>query len=200
MLLSRTEIDGIRAGTIRLVFRRWRACRIAAGGTLTADGTVFGFDQVDALAAEAITGSDARDAGFPTREALLAALARYDGSTMYKIAIRPLSDDPRIGLRATILSSDAMQGVLAKLKRMDGSVAWTEDVLAVIDARSGHAADELARALGMDEGRFKPRVRRLKELGLTESLPTGYRVSQRGKAVLAAMLEARTADGGGVRE
>ncbi|MFC5749000.1 hypothetical protein [Actinomadura rugatobispora] len=28
-------------------------------------------------------------------------------------------------------------------------------------------------------------VRRLKELGLTESLPTGYRLSPRGRAVLA---------------
>lgn len=36
----------------------------------------------------------------------------------------------------------------------------------------------------MDVARFKPRVRQLKELGLTESLEVGYRLSPRGRAVL----------------
>jgi hypothetical protein len=31
---------------------------------------------------------------------------------------------------------------------------------------------------------FKRRVRRLKELGLTESLPVGYRLSPRGRSFL----------------
>jgi ribosomal protein S19E (S16A) len=38
----------------------------------------------------------------------------------------------------------------------------------------------------MDTQPFKLRVRRLKELGLTESLPKGYRVSPRGRAFLDA--------------
>jgi ribosomal protein S19E (S16A) len=35
---------------------------------------------------------------------------------------------------------------------------------------------------------FKRRVRQLKELGLTESLEVGYRLSPRGRAVLAHIL------------
>jgi len=35
-----------------------------------------------------------------------------------------------------------------------------------------------------DVPRFKRRVRQLKELGLTESLEVGYRLSPRGRAVL----------------
>lgn len=42
-----------------------------------------------------------------------------------------------------------------------------------------------------DELEFKPRVRRLKALGLTESLDVGYRLSPRGQAFLAEM-DART--------
>ena len=36
----------------------------------------------------------------------------------------------------------------------------------------------------MEKRPFKQRVRRLKELGLTESLEVGYRMSPRGKAYL----------------
>jgi hypothetical protein len=43
----------------------------------------------------------------------------------------------------------------------------------------------------VDRATFKRRVRRLKELGLTESLPVGYRVSPRGEAVLGLLVERR---------
>jgi ribosomal protein S19E (S16A) len=36
----------------------------------------------------------------------------------------------------------------------------------------------------MEKLRFKARVRQLKELGLTESLEVGYRLSPRGRALL----------------
>ncbi len=36
----------------------------------------------------------------------------------------------------------------------------------------------------MDKAGFKPKVRKLKALGLTESLKVGYRLSPRGEAVL----------------
>ncbi len=36
----------------------------------------------------------------------------------------------------------------------------------------------------MDKARFKTNVRKLKGLGLTESLEVGYRLSPRGEAVL----------------
>ena len=44
---------------------------------------------------------------------------------------------------------------------------------------------ELAAAAGQERAYFKLRVRRLKALGLTESLEVGYRLSPRGAAYLA---------------
>jgi hypothetical protein len=38
--------------------------------------------------------------------------------------------------------------------------------------------------MGRETAPFKRDVRKLKELGLTESLPVGYRISPRGMAVL----------------
>ena len=43
-------------------------------------------------------------------------------------------------------------------------------------------AAELAEAAGFETRWLKVRVRSLKELGLTESLKTGYRLSPRGRA------------------
>jgi predicted DNA-binding transcriptional regulator YafY len=46
-------------------------------------------------------------------------------------------------------------------------------------------AAELAAELGLETQPFKRDVRKLKELGLTESLEVGYRLSPRGAAFLA---------------
>jgi hypothetical protein len=48
----------------------------------------------------------------------------------------------------------------------------------------GVRAPDLAAGFGMETRPFKLRVRRLNELGLTESLRIGYRLSPRGEAVL----------------
>jgi ribosomal protein S19E (S16A) len=46
-------------------------------------------------------------------------------------------------------------------------------------------APDLAASVGRETKPFKIGVRKLKELGLTESLPVGYRLSPRGRAFLA---------------
>jgi hypothetical protein len=48
-------------------------------------------------------------------------------------------------------------------------------------------APDLAAQLGREKRPFKADVRKLKELGLTESLDVGYRLSPRGKAFLASV-------------
>ena len=55
----------------------------------------------------------------------------------------------------------------------------------------------LAEQLGMDRPAFKLNVRKLKALGLTESLEVGYRLSPRGAAFLAA---AERTNPGGLEE
>jgi hypothetical protein len=50
----------------------------------------------------------------------------------------------------------------------------------------------LAPRAGAELPLFKRRVRQLKELGLTESLEVGYRLSPRGRAVLEHILGNRS--------
>lgn len=54
------------------------------------------------------------------------------------------------------------------------------------DARqAGHASrEELAAELGFERAWLKLQIRKLKELGLTESLSPGYRLSPRGLRLL----------------
>jgi hypothetical protein len=54
----------------------------------------------------------------------------------------------------------------------------------LIDERPGARAADLAVAVDRPPPAFKADVRKLKELGLTESLTVGYRLSPRGRAVL----------------
>ena len=61
---------------------------------------------------------------------------------------------------------------------------WTGIVLALIREHPGRRAPELAEIMGLETRPFKARVRRLKELGLTESLAVGYQLSPRGRAFL----------------
>ena len=50
----------------------------------------------------------------------------------------------------------------------------------------GRKLEAVAARLGRDRKSFKTDVRKLKELGLTESLEVGYRLSPRGRAWLQA--------------
>ena len=56
--------------------------------------------------------------------------------------------------------------------------------LAAIDRRPATRAPDLAEGLGRETAVFKRDVRKLKELGLTESLEKGYRLSARGRALM----------------
>ena len=73
------------------------------------------------------------------------------------------------------------------VRRLDAASrhgAWTMTVLRLVRDRPAVRAADLAPLLGLETQPFKRDVRKLKELGLTESLEVGYRLSPRGRAVL----------------
>ena len=101
--------------------------------------------------------------------------------------------DPRIELRSrAALSDEDFAALIARLDRMDRGRhgPWTRAVLALIAARPAVRAGDLFADAGYpDMLSFKRDVRRLKELGLTESLEVGYRLSPRGLAAFTRMPE-----------
>jgi hypothetical protein len=186
VLLTREERERIVAGET-VVFRRWRRPTVRSGGTLRTACGVVAIDAIEHVEAAALRESDARRAGHPSLAALLAALAERPGE-IYRITLHHAGADPRIALRAEdALSAAALDELTRRLARLDAASragAWTWVVLDLIATRPAVRAAELAAQLGQETLIFKRNVRKLKELGLTESLEIGYRLSPRGRSLL----------------
>jgi hypothetical protein len=186
MLFNARALDGIAAGEIDLAFRRWKRPTVKAGGTLRTRAGVIAIDAVDPTSERRIRAEDARRAGFDTRAELLRSL-RQEGQ-LYRIEFRRIGDDPRVTLREQDEIGESERAELdARLERMDRARGepWTRRLLELIAEQPETLAADLAASLDMEKAPFKRDVRRLKELGLTESLLVGYRLSPRGRAYLA---------------
>ena len=184
MLLDARTLDAIAAGSVTLAVRRWRRPTVRAGGTLTTRVGVLAIDEVDVIDVEAITEDDVAQAGYTDRAALLAALGNRDGQ-LYRIRFHLAGPDPRIALRQRVaMAADEMAELERRLDRLDAHGPWTDQVLRLIADRPGVRAADLAAELGKERLAFKSDVRKLKALGLTESLEVGYRLSPRGRAYL----------------
>jgi hypothetical protein len=112
---------------------------------------------------------------------------------VFRVGIRFAGEDPRAVLRRTPPTPEEVAELRARLDRLDRASStgpWTAATLAIVDAHPERRAPELAEELGRPTPEFKRDVRKLKELGLTESLDIGYRLSARGAAVVDAALRA----------
>ena len=187
MLLRRAQLDGIRAGDISLAFRRWKRPTVKAGGRLKTAVGELAIEAVEPVTLQSITAKESRAAGFESLADLLQELRQREGR-VYRIRLHYAGVDPRIALRAQDdLSESELEALAARLRRSDAQSrggAWTTATLRLIANRPAIRAADLADELGLATQPFKQRVRRLKGLGLTESLEVGYRLSPRGKALL----------------
>jgi hypothetical protein len=99
--------------------------------------------------------------------------------TCYRIRLHP-SDaaDPRDIHRENLEFTDKDLARIGKLGD------WAIPVLRLIGQHPGVVSTKLAAAIGQERLAFKANVAKLKALGLTLSLDTGYRLSPRGEACL----------------
>lgn len=189
MIIRQAHLKGIASGAVTVAFRRWRSPTVKAGGSLRTSIGVLAIDAVDVVHERDITDAMAVAAGHPSRTALVAELARRTEGQLYRIRLRLAGPDPRVALRRrSSLSGDERDAILRRLDRLDASSKagpWTKAALAAIQRHPGLRAADLAASLGHETPWFKVQVRKLKELGLTESLEVGYRLSPRGRAVLS---------------
>jgi hypothetical protein len=216
VLLTNRIRDGVFAGEFDVAFRRWRKPTVKEGGRLrTALGEIL-IVKVRVIDPSEISDADALRAGYTCADDVRHDLFRErrvapsasggsrtakpnEDSRVYRIEMGRGGEDPRVTLRSsTNLDAEELAGVLAKLARMDdpksrvtGSTGsarsnWTCTTLELIETWPARRAPELAEMVGLETPVFKASVRKLKELGLTESLAVGYRLSPRGEVVLNA--------------
>jgi GNAT superfamily N-acetyltransferase len=187
MLFKQTMLDRIARGEVTVAFRRWRRPTVVSGGRLRTPVGELAIHAVEVTALEEITDTAARQAGFADREEVLAELRAGEGN-LYRIAFRLNREDPRKSLaRSDDLDAETaalIREALRDLDRRSRGPKWTDTYLRLVTAHTGVAAADLAGMARVDKALLKRRMRRLKELGLTESLDVGYRLSPRGERFL----------------
>ena len=178
---------GILAGRVTVSFRNWKRPHAAVGGVyrLRPSGAVK-VTGIRPVRLSDIEPDDLRRSGFDSVPAVAAFLRLPQSATVTRVefelageqAARPPAD----------LSIDQ---VVTRLRATDrrSAAAWTADVLALIRAHPATRAGDLAPRMGCETPVFKANVRKLKRLGLTQSLETGYRLTDLGERVAALMID-----------
>jgi hypothetical protein len=188
VLFNQRFVPGLLDGSITLAFRHWRKPAAKSGGRQRIPGGVLQVDDVRVIDQASITDEDVHRAGYESRAALLEELAAWPEGDLYRIELHLAGPDEREALRQQSELSDAeLTELRRKLDRYDAGKhgPWTLHTLRAIEEMPAQPAARLAHKLGRDVLlAFKTDVRRLKALGLTESLGTGYRISPRGRAYL----------------
>jgi len=190
MLFPSRFLEAIADGSVTLAFRRWKSARAKVGSRHHSPVGLVEIDAVDLVELADISVEDARNAGYESLDELLEWLSGR-GGPVHRVAFHFAGPDPRIELRnrsdLDAVEIDEIKARLAGFDRASEDAPWTAAVLEMIRDRPGVRAADLAASFGRETLPFKRDVRRLKELGLTESLEVGYRLSPRGRAFLETL-------------
>ena len=203
MLFTADAHPGLASGAITVTFRAWSRPQAKVGGRYKVGDVLLLVDSVNQVRVGDIGDDDARLAGAADAAAIVGRLSRrtrgrYGSAAggdvgpdtlVWRIAFhRVTPDGPRLADQDD-LGADDLAELDRRLDRLDAASShgpWTRPTLELIATRPGVVSTVLAETLGRERAPFKVDVRKLKRLGLTESLEVGYRLSPRGRAYLAA--------------
>jgi hypothetical protein len=190
VLLERRAREGILAGTVTVLYRRWRRPQVVAGRSYRTAAGLIAVEHVDIIDPAQLTDEDVRPAGYESADELRGQLRGSVDEPVYRLTVRPAGEpDPRDELAAdddlTPADIAEVDRRLSRLDRASPTGPWTVATLTAIRDNPGRRAGDLAAAAGRETAPFKLDVRKLKALGLTRSLQVGYRLSPRGEAYVA---------------
>ena len=189
MQFTKDSHQAVADGTITITFRLWKQPHARVGGRYAVGGVLIEVDDIEMIPFSAITNADIRRAGAKDRESLRARAAHagpiLDETLLYRITFHLVGEKPDPVRTPT--DAGHVAAVIAKLDRMDARSergAWTRTVLSLIRDHPGTVSTTLASNVGRPRSDFKADVRKLKALGLTESLEVGYCLTPLGNKVL----------------
>ena len=188
MQFTQDSHAAIAKGAITVTFRLWKRPHAKVGGLYAVGGVVIEVDAMEMMPFHAITTADVRRAGAPDRDALRARAAHAgpidDDTLLYRVEFHVVGAKPEP--EDAPIDDENVVRVIAKLDAMDARAKggpWTRRTLGLIDERPGTVSTELAAIVGRPRQDFKTDVRKLKALGLTESLESGYCLTPLGARV-----------------
>lgn len=191
MLFSASAWPGLADGSITVTFRTWSKPQAKVGGRYRVAGMLLEATAVSEVRVSVLTDDDALAAGEASLVTLLKRLKLPTAdSTVWRVDLRYVGIDDRIEQRIIDeLTDDDIAAMRIRLDRLDRGAGkhWTRATLQLIEKYPGVVSTALARHTGQERPDFKINVRKLKEMGLTESLQVGYQLSPRGVALLRAI-------------
>lgn len=191
MLFSASAWPGLADGSITVTFRTWTKPQAKVGGRYCVAGMLLEATAVGEVAVSKLTEDHAIAAGEADLTTLLKRLKQpAPDSSVWRVDLRYIGIDDRIERRAIDeLTDDDIAALRSRLDRLDrvASTPWTRTTLRLIEKYPAVVSTELAALTGQERPDFKLNVRKLKEMGLTESLQVGYQLSPRGVALLRAI-------------
>ena len=188
MQFTKDSHEAIAAGQITVTFRLWKRLHAKVGGQYTVGPVVIEVDSIEMIPFHAVTKRDIKLAGASSRDALRERAAHAgpidDDTLVYRIEFHVVG--AKSTRTATPFDDDHVALVNTKLDAMDArskADAWTRVTLRLIAEHEAMVSTDLAAQMHRPRMEFKADVRKLRALGLTESLEVGYRLTPLGRRI-----------------
>jgi len=189
----REDRDRVATGEITVTFRLWKSAKVKSGKAYcTGIGTVE-IEDVQIMPAGMISKRDVPRSGCRDVRSIWELAGEHTGAVvgpntlLYRVQFRVIGDVAPGSAPTAIADLDLLAKRLPRMDALSSRGAWTIEVLRLIERNPQVPARTLAAEMGWETLDFKPRVRRLKALGLTISHEIGYELSELGRAYLASI-------------
>ena len=188
MLFKQKHLEGIKAGTVTLAFRKWKSTQLKRGSLLKTDVGIVEITDIAIINEPHINEIDAQKAGFINLESLMKSIYSAEIGKIYKIHVRFLKETQAKKIKEKIsLSQSEIDSYKAKLLQMDKYARngfWTKDILTSIKDNPKLSATQLSLKTGKTKEWLTQSIRKLKNIGLTVSLDPGYDLTPTGKLLM----------------
>ena len=189
----REDRERVAAGEITVTFRLWKTAKVKAGKTCRTGIGTLQIEDVQVMPAGMVSKRDVPRSGYSDIRAIWELAGEHTNTIvgpdtlLYRVQFRFLGDVAPSSTPTAIADLDAVAKRLARMDALSSRGAWTIEVLRLIEHNPRVPARILAKEMAWETLDFKPRVRRLKTLGLTISHEIGYELSALGRAYLASL-------------
>ena len=191
MMFKQKFHAGIVAGDITCTFRYWKRTQVVAGNfyKINPIGRIE-VHKITTIKPDDLTQANAKASGFDSVAQLFAYISSFDTDqrTLYRIefsfAGRRDDLDPEQETVTTDQALDTLKQALQLRDKNSATGPWTLDTLKLVGKHPGMSSAVMAKRLNKDRVKLKQDMRKLKQLGLTSSLETGYELTDKGRSAV----------------
>jgi hypothetical protein len=150
-------------GSITVTYRAWKRPQVKVGGHYRVGAATVEVSAIEVVGRDAVPEDGLAWIG--------------DAETVYRVDFHPVTPRPE----KPPLPFDEIEARLDRMDQRSSFGPWTRVTLGVIRDNPGVVSTKLAELVGRERFDFKADVRKLKALGLTQSLEVGYRLTPLGE-------------------